>query len=95
VVSRTEALLGPHADSLLLIESLPFAQTRAYVRKVMAAYWAYRRQFGASSRTLDAVAADAAFIDARLDASPPSQHPQPTNTAQARQALEILLHHPS
>ncbi|MBV9995099.1 MAG: lytic transglycosylase domain-containing protein [Caulobacteraceae bacterium] len=69
VVGRTLALLGPNADSLLLVESLPFAQTRAYVRKVMAAYWSYRRQFGVPSRTLDALASDAPFIDARLDAA--------------------------
>jgi soluble lytic murein transglycosylase-like protein len=96
VVSRTAAQLGPSTDSLLLMESLPFSQTRAYVRKVMAAYWTYRRQFGAPSRTLDAVASGSPFIDARLDASAgPRQNTQPAGATQARQALEILLHHPS
>ena len=89
-VARTEAALGPDADSLLVIESLPYAETRAYVKKVMAAYWAYRRQFGAPTRTLDAVAAELPTIDARLDASAPTQNPQ-TPAAPARQPLEILL----
>jgi len=94
---RTENLLGPGADSLLVMESVPFAETRAYVKKVVAAYWAYRRQFGAPTRTLDAVADDLPVIDARLDdaatpaPSAPIQNPQPS--APARQALEILLHH--
>jgi soluble lytic murein transglycosylase-like protein len=58
---------GPGADSLLVIESAPIAETRAYVRKVMAAYWSYRRQFGQDSPTLDALASNAPSIDARLD----------------------------
>jgi soluble lytic murein transglycosylase-like protein len=91
-VSRTEALVGSNVDSLTLIESLPYAETRAYVQKVMAAYWTYRRQFGAPSRTLDAAASDAPIIDARLDASAPSQNAKPPGAAPARQALEILLH---
>jgi soluble lytic murein transglycosylase-like protein len=89
-VARTEAMLGPEADTLLVIESLPYAETRAYVKKVMAAYWTYRRQFGAPTRTLDAVASDLPTIDARLDASVPTQDSQ-TTAAAPRQALEILL----
>jgi soluble lytic murein transglycosylase-like protein len=97
-LARTEALLGPDADSLMVMESVPFAETRAYVKKVVAAYWSYRRQFGAPTRTLDAVASDMPTIDARLDDTPPAtsapvQNPQPS--APARQALEILLHHDS
>jgi soluble lytic murein transglycosylase-like protein len=87
-----EALGG--ADSLMVVESMPAPETRAYVKKVMAAYWTYRRQFGATTKTLDAVASDMQFIDARLDApiaSPPVQDPQAAS-ATARQALEILLH---
>jgi hypothetical protein len=89
-LARTESLLGPNADSLLVIESVPYAETRAYVKKVMAAYWTYRRQFGAVSKTLDAAASDLPTIDARLDGSAPSQNPQ-TPAAPARQPLEILL----
>jgi soluble lytic murein transglycosylase-like protein len=89
-VARTEMLLGPDADSLLVIECVPYAETRAYVRKVMAAYWSYRRQFGAASRTLDAAASDQPMIDIRLDGSATTENPQPLS-APARQALEILL----
>jgi len=95
---RTEAALGGSADSLMVIETMPASETRAYVKKVMAAYWTYRRQFGAPTRTLDAVASDMPVIDARLDgpipaSSPPVQNAQATS-ATARQALEILLHNP-
>ncbi len=67
MVARTEALLGPDTDSLLLMESMPYYETRAYVQKVVAAYWAYQRQFGGKTVTLDAVASGATIIDARLD----------------------------
>ena len=90
MVARTEAALGGAADTLLLIECMPYAETRAYVKKVTAAYWTYRRQFGATTRTLDAAASDLPTIDARLDGSPPSQNPQ-TTAAATREPLEVLL----
>jgi len=90
---RTETLLGPDADSFLVVESLPYAETRAYVRKVMAAYWTYRRQFGGSTRTLDAAASQLPVIDIRLDGSSPTQNAQPA-AAPARQPLEVLLTRP-
>jgi len=65
-VTRAQALVGAD-DSLLIVESVPFAETRDYVRKVMAAYWSYRRQFGADSPTLDAVATGKGFVDMGLD----------------------------
>jgi soluble lytic murein transglycosylase-like protein len=94
-LKRTEAALGDGFDSLMLIETMPAAETRAYVKKVMAAYWTYRRQFGAPTRTLDAVASDMPTVDARLDgpippSSSPPQNPQ-APSAPAREALEILL----
>jgi len=66
-LQRAARAAGPGADSLLVIESAPFGETRTYVRKVMAAYWNYRRQFGEDSPTLDALASNANLIDARLD----------------------------
>jgi len=93
-IARTEAVVGPDADSLMIIESLPYAETRAYVQKVMAAYWTYRRQFGAESRTLDAAASGSQFIDARLDSLSGSQDAKPAAAAPAREAMEILLHRP-
>ncbi|HEY1426671.1 MAG TPA: lytic transglycosylase domain-containing protein [Caulobacteraceae bacterium] len=101
-VAKTEALLGGGADSLLVIESVPFAETRAYVKKVAAAYWTYRRQFGAATKTLDAAASGFARVDMRLDTpAPAASAPTPAGlqdaqaAAAARQALEILLHHDS
>lgn len=57
-------------DSLLIIESLPSLETRNYVEKVMAGYWTYRKKFGQESKTLDALAQGAKFVDARLDSPP-------------------------
>ena len=44
-------------DPLLFIESLPYAETRDYVEKVLANYWIYRMRLGQPSPSLDAVAA--------------------------------------
>jgi soluble lytic murein transglycosylase-like protein len=66
-VLRTSKSLGDDADALMLIESLPYAETRNYVERVMAGYWVYRQMFGSDSRTLDAVASGAATVDLRLD----------------------------
>ena len=65
-VERTQTQVGLN-DSLLIVESLPFAETRDYVHKVVAAYWSYRRQFGSDSPTLDAIASGAGSVDAALD----------------------------
>ena len=61
------AQLGGDCDTLLLIESLPYQETRNYVEKVMASYWTYRRLMGAENKTLDAVASGARTVDFRLD----------------------------
>lgn len=44
-------------DPFLFIESLPFAETRDYVEKVMANYWLYRVRLGQDVSTLDIAAA--------------------------------------
>jgi len=67
MLQKTAAQLGGEADSLLVIECLPALETRNYVEKVMTNYWTYRRQFGQESKTLDALAGGAKFVDARLD----------------------------
>ena len=59
-------------DPLLMIECLPALETRNYVEKVVAAYWAYKRIFGEEARTLDALANGARHIDARLDSANPA-----------------------
>jgi soluble lytic murein transglycosylase-like protein len=66
MVSRTADRLGPEADDLLLVECLPAQETRAYVQKVMAGYWTYRRMWGRPAATLDATAVGA-IADPRLD----------------------------
>lgn len=43
-------------DPLLFIESIPFAQTRAYVAIVLRNYWIYQRQTGAQPSSLMAMA---------------------------------------
>lgn len=66
-LQRTESQLGQGADLLMLIESLPALETRAYVERVMAGYWLYRRQFGQESPSLHALASGASRIPASLD----------------------------
>ncbi|MDQ0465769.1 soluble lytic murein transglycosylase-like protein [Caulobacter ginsengisoli] len=66
-VLNTLKKFGSDTDSLLLIESLPALQTRDYVEKVVAGYWAYRRKFGESTATLDAAARGEKLIDIRID----------------------------
>ena len=65
-LDRTQKAVGVD-DTLLIVESMPAIETRNYVRRVMAAYWSYRYQFGADSKTLDALASGATFVDASLD----------------------------
>ena len=67
VITKTAAKLGAEIDSLLLIESMPGAQTREFVEKVMAGYWIYRQIFGQESPTLAAAASGAKAIGAALD----------------------------
>ena len=35
------------------VESIPFAETRSYVRRLMEYQWMYRRRFGQDARSLD------------------------------------------
>jgi len=43
-------------DPVLFIESLPFAETRNYVERVLANYWLYRARLGQDMGTLDTIA---------------------------------------
>jgi soluble lytic murein transglycosylase-like protein len=71
MVTRAAQMLGPDADSLLLMESLSAPETRQYVQRVLAGYWTYRRMWGQSSPTLDALASGDRVIDERLDLGQP------------------------
>jgi len=43
-------------DPLLFVESIPIAETRSYVRRLMEYQWMYRRRFGQDARSLDQIA---------------------------------------
>jgi len=60
--------LGDDADSLLVMESIPVAQTRQYVEEVAANYWIYRQIMGKDSKTLAQAASDAKIISLSADA---------------------------
>jgi soluble lytic murein transglycosylase-like protein len=82
-------------DPLLMIECLPALETRNYVEKVMTSYWTYKRMFGEETRTLDAVAAGARRVDARIDltlpdpaAAQPQAPPQPLEVGAAGATLQ-------
>lgn len=45
-----------HNDPLLFIETIPTAETRVYVERVLANYWIYRFKAGKDTKTLDNIA---------------------------------------
>lgn len=57
-------------DPLLFMESLPYAETRGYVEKVMANFWVYRLRLGQEPDSLDAVAAGGWPVYSSRDARP-------------------------
>jgi soluble lytic murein transglycosylase len=73
VIMKTVKRLGAETDSLMAIESMPGAQTREFVEKVMAGYWIYRNIFGQDSRTLDAAAGNAKVVRAAVDLPGPAK----------------------
>lgn len=48
--------LKANNDPLLFIESVPMAETRGYIEKVMANYWMYQRRSGLQTPSLDRLA---------------------------------------
>jgi len=69
-LQKTAQMLGDEDDSLMVIACMPAPETRAYVEKVMAAYWTYRKKFGQDVNTLDALAQGEKYADARWDEEP-------------------------
>jgi soluble lytic murein transglycosylase-like protein len=55
-LQRWRKNLGLSDDPLLFIESIPVAETRDYIERVLTNYWAYRIRFGESLASLDATA---------------------------------------
>lgn len=59
--------LGEDTDPLLMMESIPVAQTRQYVEEVTASYWIYRHILGLKSPTLIQAASDVKTLRASDD----------------------------
>lgn len=78
-IYEARRMLGPDADSLLIIENIPVAQSRQYVEDVVASYWIYQRLMGGRLATLDAAVAGQPHIPIALDRAPPA----PLNIAAA------------
>ena len=55
------------SDPLMLMESMPYGETRTYVERVMANYWIYRRMFGEQNRSVDALASGELRVGPALD----------------------------
>lgn len=47
---------GKHDDALTFIESMPAAETRSYVKRLMTYYWMYSKRMGDAAPTLDEAA---------------------------------------
>ncbi len=43
-------------DPLLFVESMPYSDTRSYVKKLLLYHWLYRRRFGQDAASLDSTA---------------------------------------
>ncbi|WP_245593552.1 lytic transglycosylase domain-containing protein [Azospirillum halopraeferens] len=57
-------------DPLLFIESIPFGETRDYVKKVLANFWIYRERLGQVPASLGTVAAGGWPVYMPLDGAP-------------------------
>lgn len=77
-VFATVKQLGPDADALTIIESIPVPQSRDYVERVMANYWIYKRLLGEATPSLDMVASGARTVHALVDRPPASPAPPAT-----------------
>jgi soluble lytic murein transglycosylase len=58
-LSKWQAVRGGDNDPLLFVETLPLAETRDYVKRVMTNMWMYRRRLGQAPIGLDEAAAGA------------------------------------
>jgi soluble lytic murein transglycosylase len=63
-------------DPLLFVESIPIAETRSYVRRLMEYQWMYRRRFGQDARSLDQIArGEWPIYNPALSPAPPAATP--------------------
>ena len=58
------------SDPLLFMESIPIAETRNYLERVLASLWVYRVRFGQPTPSLDALAAGDRPLYQALDEAP-------------------------
>lgn len=54
----SERFAGLEGDPLMVIESIPYEETRVFVRKLLTNLWAYRIRFGQPAPSLEALAAN-------------------------------------
>ncbi len=52
-VDRWRTTKGGANDPLLFVESIPVAETRSYVKRLMLYHWFYRRRFGQDAQSLE------------------------------------------
>ena len=71
--------LAPAADDpLLFIESVPLAETRGYLKKVLANLWAYQARAGGTAPSLQALAENRWPEVGPAPAPPPPPRPKPS-----------------
>ncbi|HXL70796.1 MAG TPA: lytic transglycosylase domain-containing protein [Rhizomicrobium sp.] len=69
-------------DPLLFIESIPIAETRGYVRRLMEYQWMYRRRFGEDAKSLDEMARSQwPLYHPAISPAPVPQAPAPSQAA--------------
>jgi soluble lytic murein transglycosylase-like protein len=56
-VSRWRNTKAGANDPLLFVESIPVAESRSYVKRLMVYHWLYRRRFGQDAHSLDEISA--------------------------------------
>ena len=55
-VDRWRSTKAGGNDPLLFVDSIPVAETRSYVKRLMLYHWLYRRRFGQDAKSLDETA---------------------------------------
>jgi soluble lytic murein transglycosylase-like protein len=55
-VDRWRATKAGGNDPLLFVESIPVAETRSYVKRLLLYHWLYRRRFGQDAKSLQEIA---------------------------------------
>ncbi len=85
-LARWRKELSDIKDPLLFIESLPYAETRNYVEKVVANFWIYRLRLGQETDSLDAVAAGGWPVYMPVDVFPAAGSTQVAQHAESADA---------